>query len=185
MTARPREAGRWARFLAEVTVGVVAAALAAPGLTAPSPPTLVEGDLAALRDVLSAVGGRPTVVNFWATWCAPCVHEIPLLNELRERLAPQGVRFLAVSLDPFIYQDPAEARAKVSRLVAEKGFRLPVFLYLGGQESLSQMYDLPPGLPYTLLLGADGKVLERVAGQLEPSEVERIEKAARAAVAVE
>jgi hypothetical protein len=104
------------------------------------------------------------------------------LNDLRQRLEPAGVRFLTVSLDTFVYQDVAEARRKVSSVVAEHGLRLPVFLYVGGQESLSQTYDLPPGLPCTLLLGADGKVLERVEGQLEPSEVERIEKAARAAV---
>jgi thiol-disulfide isomerase/thioredoxin len=148
----------------------------------PPPPKLVEGDLAALREVLGGAGGHPTLVNFWATWCAPCVHEIPLLNDLEQRLAPKGVRFLAVSLDPLVYKDIAGARGKVARLVAEKGLRLPVFLYLGGQESLSQSFDLPPGLPYTLLLGADGKALERVEGQLEPSEMERIEKAALAAV---
>ena len=165
--------------------GMLAIAMAAAAWAAPPAPVIVQGDLSALRGAVGVAGGGPILVNFWATWCAPCVHEIPLLNDLHARLAPKGVRFLAVSLDPFVYQDLAEARRKVSTLVAERGLLLPVFLYVGGQESLSQTYDLPPGLPCTLLLGADGKVLERVEGQLEPSEVERIAKAALAAVAPE
>jgi len=174
----------WSAAVLETTRFVVwglVATFSLPGLAAPPTPSLVEGDLAALSQMLQENGGKPTLVNFWATWCAPCVHEMPLLNALHERLAPGGVRFLAVSLDSLVYPDVAEARAKISKLVAEKEFRLPVFLYLGGQEGLEQRYDLPPGLPYTLLLGADGKALERVAGQLEPSEIERIEKAVRSA----
>lgn len=146
---------------------------------AAAPVPLAEGDLAALREAIGAGKGSPTLVNFWATWCAPCVQEIPILNGLQERLGAKGLRTLAVSLDPFVYTDLAEARAKVTRLAATKDLRLPVFLYTGGQDSLLQSYDLPAGLPHTLLLDGEGKVAERVEGQLEPAEVERLEKKAR------
>ena len=52
-------------------------------------------------------GGKVLVLNFWATWCAPCIQEIPSLNEFQKRLAPSGVVVLAISVDknPQKYRD--------------------------------------------------------------------------------
>jgi hypothetical protein len=100
---------------------------------------------------------------------------MPLLNEIQERQAPNGLRLLAISLDPFVYPDLDEARRKVTKVVAERSFRLPGFLYLGDEEALIEAFDVPAGLPHTILLGADGEVLERIEGQLDPGQVERLE----------
>ena len=134
-----------------------------------------EGDLAALQDRLAAGRGHPVLLNFWATWCLPCLHEIPLLNDLQGRLGPTGLQLLAISLDSFVFADPAEARRKVSRVITERSFGLPNFLYHGDEQALLEAFDLPAGLPYTILLGPDGSVVDRVEGQLEPAEVERLE----------
>lgn len=44
-------------------------------------------------------GDRITVIDFWATWCQPCVRSIPLLNEMAEEFEPKGVRFIGISID--------------------------------------------------------------------------------------
>jgi len=48
---------------------------------------------------LSQLRGQVVVLNFWATWCAPCVEEVPSLVEMQRRLKPKGVTVLAVSVD--------------------------------------------------------------------------------------
>ena len=152
------------------------AAVAPPASEAPDPmeSVLPAGDLVALQERVARERGVPLLINFWATWCLPCIHEIPPLNEMREDLQPQGAHFLAVSLDPLVYRSIDEARSKVAQVIREESFRLPMFLYDGDQEALQQRYELPGSLPQTILLGPDGKVLDRVEGRLNPAEVERL-----------
>lgn len=49
--------------------------------------------------ILARYSGKPLLVNFWATWCEPCRHEYPLLNELAKKYAPQGLQVVGISLD--------------------------------------------------------------------------------------
>ena len=145
-------------------------------------PDIVEGDLEALQSRISQERGHPLLVNFWATWCVPCIQEMPLLDELRARLGPEGARMLAVSLDFFVYPEPEDAQRRVSGVVREQDFQWPVFLYMGGQETVEQVYDIPGGLPHTLLIGPDGSILDRVEGRLDDSEVERLTRKIRASL---
>jgi thiol-disulfide isomerase/thioredoxin len=162
--------------IASILLGLAAAAATDPQAVLPS------GDLAAFRERVVSDRGHPLLLNFWATWCPPCLKEIPVLNRLQADLGPSGARFLAVSLDPLVYPDPAEAREKVTRAAREGSFELPLFLYDGDPEALGQAYDLPPGLPHTLLLGPDGAVLDRVEGQIRDDEAERLAARIRAAL---
>lgn len=57
-------------------------------------------------------GGKVLVLNFWATWCSPCVQEIPSLNEFQKRFAHSGVVVVAVSID----KNPAKYRAFLDRI---------------------------------------------------------------------
>lgn len=156
----------------------VVLALAATGVSAEPP----SADLAGLAARIEQDRGHPLLISFWATWCVPCVQEIPTLNGLQEALGPSGARFLAVSLDPLVYPDPDEARRRVSDLVASESFRLPVVLYAGDPDALSRTYEVPAGLPHTLLIGPDGKVLDRIEGQLREGEVERLTARIRTAL---
>ena len=64
----------------------------------PAPDFLVNTDEG--RKVTAAsFGGKVLVLNFWATWCAPCVQEIPSLNQFQKRFADSGVKVVAISID--------------------------------------------------------------------------------------
>ena len=85
----------------------------------PAPP-LALPDLDGRTVDLGAHGGQVVLVNFWATWCPPCVEEIPSLDRLRERLAPRGFEVLAV--------DVGEPRDQVKAFLEARPVRFPVLL---------------------------------------------------------
>ena len=72
-------------------------ALAGPQTTAPRDPELI--DVQAYQKLVEQYRGKPLLVNFWATWCEPCRHEYPMLNELAKQYAPQGLKVVGVNLD--------------------------------------------------------------------------------------
>jgi len=79
---------------------VAATALAgpqAPKNAAPRDPELI--DAQGYQKLVEQYRGKPLLVNFWATWCEPCRHEYPMLNELAKQYAPQGLKVVGVSLD--------------------------------------------------------------------------------------
>ena len=104
---------------------------------------------------LAGYRGKPLLVNLWATWCAPCVKEMPTLNTAAAALGDR-VRVIAVSQD----MEPAKATA----FFAER--RLPALaLHLDSKLALSTAYAA--NLPTTILYGADGKEIWRVTGDLD------------------
>src|SRR2546425_11433673 len=69
----------------------------APKSAAPRDPELI--DAQGYQKLVEQYRGKPLLVNFWATWCEPCRHEYPMLNELAKQYVPQGLRVVGVSLD--------------------------------------------------------------------------------------
>jgi cytochrome c biogenesis protein CcmG/thiol:disulfide interchange protein DsbE len=119
---------------------------AAPGFRLPS----LEGghvDLAAFR-------GRVVLLNFWATWCAPCVAEMPSLERLHRALGPEGLAVVTVSAD----DDPAALRDFVKRY----GLTMPVLLDPEGSEA-GRAYRTT-GYPETFVLDASGILLRHYVG---------------------
>lgn len=107
---------------------------------------------------LNALKGQGVVLNFWATWCAPCVLEMPALDTLAGTLNGRGVRVVAVSED-------RGALTKVPTFYAEKGItQLEVFYDRKG--ALARKFGVD-GLPTTILIDADGREFGRVKGVLE------------------
>ena len=102
--------------------------------------------------------GRPLLVNLWATWCAPCIVEMPSLDRLAAREGDRGVQVLAISQD-------IEGRQKVSDFFA--GRRLASLdPYLDGEMAL--MSDLRIEiLPTTILYDAEGREVWRMSGMAE------------------
>ncbi len=112
-------------------------------------------DAAAGARRLADFRGRSLVVNFWATWCAPCVREMPDLDRLRADVAADGIEVLAISED-------RQGMAKVDEFYAASGIvNLPRLLDDKG--ALSRALKLR-GMPTTFLFDAAGRRLGHIEG---------------------
>jgi len=103
------------------------------------------------RVSLDSLRGQTVLLDFWATWCAPCLLEIDELNALQEELRATDVRILAISIDTL----PPE---ELARWVAEHGIAYPVAL---ASVDLASAYGAD-AFPFHVLVGPDGHVRERL-----------------------
>lgn len=109
--------------------------------------------------------GQVLVINFWATWCAPCRREIPIFIELQEKFGERGLQFIGVALD-----NPEDVRAFVKRY----GINYPVLV---GQEkgfSIAVAYgnDLNV-VPYTAFVNRKGRIVYTHAGAMDRATVKK------------
>lgn len=113
---------------------------------------------------LKSMAGKPLLVNFWATWCPPCVEELPLLNAFWREHAANGWQVLGLAID-----QPSAVRKFLARLPLE----FPVGLAgLGGTELGRSLGNLTGGLPFTVVLGSNGRVLHRKMGQVTAQDLQ-------------
>lgn len=125
-------------------------------------PALEDGRPMRLRTLAA---GRPLVVNFFASWCAPCAVEAPQLNAL----AAQGVRIVGVA-----YKDkPENTRAFLDRMGD------PFAARLVDADGRAGVEFGVTGVPETYLVGADGVILSKHAGPLQADDVKKLAKQAR------
>jgi len=100
--------------------------------------------------------GRPLLLNFWATWCAPCVVEMPLLDRFAREQAPRGWQVLALAVDQ---PDP------VRRFIAERTLTLPVAIAgAAGLDLSRQLGNHGGGLPFTAAFDSGGAAVQRRLG---------------------
>lgn len=102
---------------------------------------------------IESLRGQVVVLNFWASWCAPCRKELRLLQDWTKGLDASRARVLAVSID----RDPRKAE----KFVKETGLELP--FYHDGPEGLAKSLDIP-ALPCTVVLDRAGKVVHVAEG---------------------
>jgi thiol-disulfide isomerase/thioredoxin len=127
-----------------------------------------ELDAAALHKLIEARRGHPVVVNFWSTWCAPCVKEFPALVGLAGR--HRDAAFVSVSLDD------KEDRAAVESFVAKQQPPFPVYLKAAGpDEAFINGVDRSWSgvIPATLVLDREGRKVALLLGEHTPAEIER------------
>ncbi len=114
---------------------------------------------------LSEYRGKVVLINFWATWCPPCIAEIPSLESAYAKLRDQGLEVLAINLD--------ENPKSVYKLLQEQ--KLSFKIFLDPQGKAAQAY-LVYGLPYTVVLDRDGKVQYKGFGGHEWDQGKEFEK---------
>jgi len=125
---------------------------AAPGSRLPFGPAFALPDLSGDTVRLAQFSGKVTLVNFWASWCAPCREEFPHMAELYGRFPRADFAIAAISDDA----DPAQMRAFAAR------FR-PPFPVLAGSGRMRGIYHYR-GLPFSVLLDRRGRVVKRIFG---------------------
>lgn len=102
--------------------------------------------------------GKPVLVNFWATWCPPCVRELPMLDAFAAKQDQHGIQVIGLAVDK------PEA---VQRFLGRTPLRFPVALATEGGLGLTRsLGNLQGGLPFTVLLGGDGRIRQRKIGEL-------------------
>ncbi len=109
---------------------------------------------------MASFKGKPLLLNFWATWCPPCIAELPLLNAFYRENAANGWQVMGIAVD-----QPSAVRAFMEKMPLD----FPVAMAgLGGTDLSRSLGNLGGGLPFTVLFAADGRILHRKIGQLTP-----------------
>jgi thiol-disulfide isomerase/thioredoxin len=140
-----------------VEVGEAAPAYAAETL---------QGDSLALRDLR----GEVVLLNVWASWCAPCRHEMPLLEELHRRYGPDGLRIVGASVDS------RSARGQVERFLSQE--EITYTILLDPREDVTRAFRTV-GVPESFLLDREGRLVWQFRGLFDPLDarfLERIER---------
>jgi thiol-disulfide isomerase/thioredoxin len=116
---------------------------------------------------------RIRVVNIWATWCVPCVAEMPQLDTISAALRKDGVEFIGVSLDDAIPGDRAERKQLVTRFLARKQIRFRNVYYTGRTNELADRFRFDGSIPITLVFDAGGRELFRNEGVIDAAKFRR------------
>ena len=112
---------------------------------------------------LTSFQGKPLVLNFWATWCPPCIEEFPLLDDFYRQNSLKSWNVVGLAVDR------AEA---VRRFLSLHPVAFPIAVV--GDEGLQVgelLGDISQGLPFTVVIGKDGYILQRKMGRLSAAEI--------------
>lgn len=131
-------------------------------------PTFTLPDLDEEPRSITEWDGELIVLNFWATWCPPCVKEIPVFTALQDDYADQGVQFIGVAIDRL--EDARE-------FYDELDMNYPSLYGVQEAMDINEAYGNELGtLPYTVIIGRDGEILHRFPREVTREEFEPVLK---------
>jgi peroxiredoxin len=104
--------------------------------------------------------GKVVLLNFWASWCGPCIEEMPRLSALQRAYAAAGLQVIGISMD--------DTAAPAKRLLARQPVDYPVVL---GDAALGETYGDVLGLPLTFLIDRRGHIVARYKGEADLSQI--------------
>ncbi|MGA2858533.1 MAG: TlpA disulfide reductase family protein [Candidatus Sulfotelmatobacter sp.] len=111
---------------------------------------------------LSDLRGKAVLLNFWATWCAPCKIEMPWFVELQNEYGPQGLQIVGVAMDDSSKED-------IAKFAKDMGVNYPVLL---GKEAVGDAYGGVPALPESFFISRDGKIVDKILGLEGKADIE-------------
>ena len=115
------------------------------------------------RLLMQSLQGRPLLLNFWATWCPPCVEELPLLDAFYKENASKGWQVLGLAVDRL---------GPVQDFLRKYPLTFPIALAdMAGLSLSKSMGNLSGGLPFTVVLGADGQIRHRKIGKVSAADL--------------
>ena len=150
-------------------------------VSAPPPPQIAK--LADVQNRIEEYRGQPLLVNFWATWCGPCVKELPDFVSVAQAHAEEDLRYLTISYDYMIGGvDEAGVLLKVQTFLDQTGLPMEVLIFdEDDYDGINTALDLPGPIPVTLAFDASGKEVGRL---VDESTREQFEELARLALGI-
>jgi thiol-disulfide isomerase/thioredoxin len=122
-------------------------------------------DADGIQRSLQSWQGKLLVVNFWATWCGPCVEEMPELQQFADEFARRNVAVIGIGVD--------EAD-KIRAFRRQHQLRIPLLAAgFDGMQLAQRLGNPEPVLPYTALISPDGRIVEEHSGRIQPPELRR------------
>ncbi|AOK18217.1 redoxin [Burkholderia cepacia] len=114
---------------------------------------------------LASFKGQKVVVNFWASWCGPCVEEMPELVALSHQYKQKGIRFIGIGVD---------SEQNVKNFLQKVKVDYPVFVSGYAGADLARNFGNTAGaLPFTVVIDQTGKIRETKLGQIQPAELKK------------
>ncbi|SAL01357.1 TlpA family protein disulfide reductase [Caballeronia ptereochthonis] len=115
---------------------------------------------------LAAFKGKPVVVNFWASWCGPCVKEMPTLSAMQREYEKKGITFIGLGVD---------SEKNVNDFLQKVPVAYPVYVTgFGGADLARSFGNNAGGLPFTVVIDSKGAVRSTKLGEVNPTELKHI-----------
>ena len=137
-----------------------------PTLDVTTHPDFVLPDVTGVKHDFSKWAGKKRIVNFWATWCAPCRREIPLLKAFQDKHGGNGFQVIGIAVD---FPEPVANYAKAAE------FNYPILV--GEQDAMAVAESSGVefvGLPFTMFVASDGELVGAYIGELHQSHLDTI-----------
>ncbi len=129
-------------------------------------PAFSLNDLTDHQHNISEWQGKILIINFWATWCTPCLKEIPDFVALQNHYAAQGVQFIGIAIDD---------KEPVAEFVTTNKINYPILL--GGEQGMTlarQLGNNVDAVPYTVIVNQQGQILHKHPGEFSREQIQEV-----------